>query len=133
VEKIRALNLKIFVKPKNIGLIIGVEMMPKSISYQEELIESLQDPLEAAPYIEACLEECDSGVLRLAIRDIIESHKRLNKLSDKAKVLSEKLDLILSETKSDDFFCLQNLLEELGFHLAVTVKPEQNGKIGDIT
>jgi|GEM_PF-2230162 hypothetical protein len=41
--------------------------------------------------------------------------------------------LILSETKSDDFFCLQNLLEELGFHLAVTVKPEQNGKIGDIT
>ncbi len=38
---------------------IGVEMMPRTTSYHEELIKDLKNPLEAAFYIEIVLEEGD--------------------------------------------------------------------------
>jgi hypothetical protein len=56
-----------------------VEIISRSISYQEELIESLKDPLEAAPYIEACLEEENSEVLKLALNDVVEARHRIGK------------------------------------------------------
>lgn len=96
--------------------------MAKSMSYQEELIKSMKEPSEAAPYIEACLEEGDPAVLRLALRNVVEAHGRMNKLSEKAKMLHEKFDLMLSEKKGEELYCLGALLDELGFHLAVTVK-----------
>lgn len=96
--------------------------MPKSMSYQEELIESIKDPLEAVLYIEACLEEANPEVLRLALKDIVEAHGRINHLSEKAKVLYEKFDRILSEKKGEEIYYLGALLDALGFHLGVTVK-----------
>ncbi len=39
--------------------------MPKSVSYKEYLISRLKDPLEAAGYIEAILEEDDPEPWRI--------------------------------------------------------------------
>jgi len=47
------------IKLRNIGKTIGVEIMPRSVSYHEGLVKHLQDPLEAASYIEVVLEEGD--------------------------------------------------------------------------
>ncbi|MHC5826705.1 MAG: hypothetical protein ACYT04_65275, partial [Nostoc sp.] len=47
---IKALKIKILLKPRNIGKTTAVEMMPKSISYHEKLIQDLKNPLEAAAY-----------------------------------------------------------------------------------
>lgn len=101
-------------------------MMARSISYQEELIESIKDPLEAAAYIEACLEEADPEVLRLALKDIVEAHQRMNQLSEKAKVLYGKFERMLSENKGEAIYLLSALLDALGFHLAVKVKSNNN-------
>ncbi|MEG4227753.1 transcriptional regulator [Microcoleus sp. N9_B2] len=99
-----------------------VEIISRSISYQEELIESLKDPLEAASYIEACLEEDNFEVLKLALNDVVDSRHRMNELSEDATALLAKLGELLSEKKGAEIYCLNALLDALGFQLTVTVK-----------
>ncbi|NJK73377.1 MAG: hypothetical protein HC942_03480 [Microcoleus sp. SU_5_6] len=97
-------------------------MVSRSISYQEELIESLKDPLEVAPYIEACLEEGNLEVLKLALNDIIEARHRMNEPSEEVTALVQKFSELLSEKKGAEIYCLSALLDALGFRLTVTVK-----------
>ena len=66
-------------------------MMPRSISYHEELIEALKDPLEAAPYIEVVLEEGDPKMLRKALKNVVEAHEKMNNISEKNKVIATAL------------------------------------------
>ena len=42
-------------------------------SYRESLLESLKDPGEAAQYLNACLEDDDARVFRMALRDVAEA------------------------------------------------------------
>lgn len=46
--------------------------MAKSRSYKEDLLKALKDPLEAAEYLTAALEDDDPAVLDLALKDIHE-------------------------------------------------------------
>ena len=102
--------------------------MPRSVSYYEELIQSLKNPIEAAMYIDVTIEEGDPQMLRKAIADVVELQ---GKLSDRAQLLYEKCDRMLSEKKAE-IYCLNALLNELGFQLAVTVKEtEASGEIGN--
>ena len=95
--------------------------MPRSISYHEELIEALKDPLEAAPYIEVVLEEGDPKMLRKALKNVIEARGGVALLSEQVKQSYDKLD-ILEENGEIEFYCLSALLDALGLQLAVTVK-----------
>ena len=97
-------------------------MMPRSISYYEELIKTLKDPLEAAPYIEVVLEEGDPKMLRKALKNIIEAQGGVDKLLERVKQCYEKLVQMLEEKGEVDFYCLSALLDALGLQLAVTVK-----------
>ncbi len=95
--------------------------MPRSISYHEELIEALKDPLEAAPYIEVVLEEGDPKMLRKALKNVIEARGGVALLSEQVKQSYDKLDM-LEENGEIEFYCLSALLDALGLQLAVTVK-----------
>jgi DNA-binding phage protein len=97
-------------------------MMPRSISYHEQLIKDLKDPLEAAPYIEVVLEEGDPKMLRKALKNVIEAQGGIDKLSAQVKQCYEKLDQMLSEKGEIEFYCLSTLLDALGLQLAVTAK-----------
>lgn len=97
--------------------------MPRSISYHEELIEALKDPLEAAPYIEVVLEEGDPKMLRKALKNVIEAQGGVALLSKQVKQSYDKLDQMLEENGEIEFYCLSALLDGLGLQLAVTVKP----------
>ena len=99
-----------------------VETISRSVSYQKELIESLKDPLEAAPYIEACVEEHNYEVLKLGLNDVVEARHRMNELSEDATALLAKFGELLSDTKGAEIYCLSALLDALGFQLTVTVK-----------
>ena len=44
--------------------------MSKSRRYENVLDEDLQDPAEAAGYLNACLEDGDAEVFLLALRDV---------------------------------------------------------------
>ena len=95
--------------------------MPRSISYHEELIEALKDPLEGAPYIEVVLEEGDPKMLRKALKNVIEARGGVALLSEQVKQSYDKLDM-LEENGEIEFYCLSALLDALGLQLAVTVK-----------
>ncbi|MBE9005486.1 hypothetical protein IQ259_10615 [Fortiea sp. LEGE XX443] len=97
--------------------------MPRSTSYHEKLIQDLKKPLEAAAYIEVVLEEGDPKMLSKALQNVIESHGGVEQLSRQVKKLYNKLDQMLSEKGEIEFYSLNSLLDALGLHLAVTVKP----------
>ncbi|MEH2435044.1 MAG: hypothetical protein V7K25_12445 [Nostoc sp.] len=96
--------------------------MPKSASYHEGLIKHLQDPLEAASYIEVVLEEGDYKMLGKALKNVIEAQGGIDQFSAQVKQCYGQLDLMLSEQRQIEFYCLRKLLDALGLQLAVTVK-----------
>lgn len=57
----------------------------KSVSYQDYLIDSLKDPIEAAGYLNAALEAGDGNVFRLALQNVIQAHGSIVALAAKAK------------------------------------------------
>ncbi|MBW4674382.1 MAG: hypothetical protein KME52_10280 [Desmonostoc geniculatum HA4340-LM1] len=96
--------------------------MPRSVSYHAGLIKHLQDPLEAASYIEVVLEEGDPKMLVKALTNLIEAQGGIDRFSAEIKQCYEQLDLMLSEQGEIKFYCLSKLLDALGLQLAVTVK-----------
>lgn len=120
--EIKALRNKIFVRQRNIEKIIGVEMMPRTTSYHEELIKDLKNPLEAAFYIEVVLEEGDPKMLSKALKNVIEAQGGIEQMSASVQQGYEKLEQMLSEKGEIEFYCLSTLLDALGLQLAVTVK-----------
>ncbi|MBE9225027.1 transcriptional regulator [Phormidium sp. LEGE 05292] len=99
--------------------------MPTSDSYREFLIECLKDPEHAAGYIEAILEEEDPEpeLLRNALRKVIEAWEKSDRrLSESTKQLHEKLDRILTESNASEIYTFVELLNALGFQIAISPK-----------
>lgn len=101
--------------------------MPRSTSYHKDLIQSLKDPADAAMYIDVTIEEGEAQMLRKALSNVVEAHGGMDELSEKAKLHYEKLDFALSQSGCPELYSLGTLLEELGFHLAVTVNSSDSG------
>ena len=99
--------------------------MPTSDSYLDALIEELKDPERAAGSIEVALEleekDPQPDVLRLTLKDVVEARVQVNNLSEEAKQCYEKLDKILIETGGAEIYSLVELLDALGFRIAVSV------------
>ena len=100
--------------------------MPTSRSYREYLIESLKDPERAAGNIEVALELAEKDpqpdVLRLTLKDVIEARVQMNNLSEEARQSYEKLDKILLDTGGAEIYSLVELLDALGFRVAIAPK-----------
>lgn len=98
--------------------------MPTSDSWQDALIESLRDPKEAAGYIETILAEEDPEpeLLRAALKDIVEARLQINNLSEEATLCYEKLDKILLATGGSEIYSMVELLDALGFRIAIAPK-----------
>ncbi|MBC1236396.1 hypothetical protein [Nostoc sp. 2RC] len=85
-------------------------------------MKHLQDPLEAASYIEVVLEEGDPKMLVKALTNIVEAQGGIDRFPAQVKQCYEQLYLMLSEEGKIEFYCLSKLLDALGLQLAVTVK-----------
>ena len=90
--------------------------------YQEVLDEDLQDPTEAAGYLNACLEDGDPEVFLLALRDVARARGGLTKLAEATELNREHLYRMLSKSGNPELRSLEALLDALGFRLAVTLK-----------
>ena len=103
--------------------------MPTSDSYLDALIEELKDPEMGAGSIEVALEleekDPQPDILRLTLKDVVEARVRLNNLSEEAKRSYEKLDKILLETGASEIYSLVELLDGLGFRIAIASKAEE--------
>ena len=112
----------IFRGHKNIGWITKRDRdMKKSKSYQKTLIESLKDTSEAAAYLNAVLEEGDSALFLLALRNVAEARGGMASLSAKAKMNRESLYRTLSKHGNPELSSLEALLEALGLRLSIEV------------
>jgi len=97
-----------------------------SRSYQESLIKGLQDPKEAAAYLDAALEEGDRAVFLLAIRNVIEALGGMTKIARHTGLNRENLYRVLSEQGNPELNSLEKLLKALGLRLAVEVDQDLN-------
>ena len=96
--------------------------MAKTRSYQSDLLEALKDPVEAAEYLNAALEEGEPEVFLLALRDVVESYGGMGKLATSTSLNRENLYRMLSSKGNPEFFSLSTVLSAVGFRLAVEPK-----------
>jgi DNA-binding phage protein len=101
--------------------------MPKTVSYHEEFIKRIKEPIKAAAYIEAILEaeNPESELLLSSLEDVIEAYGGINKLSDKARQYYEDLKDLLSVSGGKEIYSLVTFLDAFGFQLQVRVKSEE--------
>jgi len=78
--------------------------------YRESLLHDLQNPEEAAAYLTAALEEGDSAVFLLALRNVADA-KGMSTLAAKANL-----------TGHSQFDSVSAVLSALDLRLAVTIK-----------
>lgn len=102
--------------------------VPVSDSYHDYLIKSLQDPEEAAAYLEAILEEEDPEpeLLKVALLDVAEALGQAEDASEKRKFYSKKLDEILSQSGSQEVYALTNWLNSFGLKLTVAIADQEH-------
>jgi probable addiction module antidote protein len=90
-------------------------------SYQESLLQALQNPQEAAEYLTAALEDGDSAVFLLALRNVADA-QGMKTVARKAQLNRENLYRMLSEQGNPQLGSLTALLDALNLRLAITVK-----------
>ena len=96
--------------------------MANSRRYEDVLDEDLKDPVEAAGYLNACLEDKDPELFLLALRDVARARGGVAKLAEMTELNREHLYRMLSENGNPELRSLEALLNALGFRLAVTLK-----------
>ena len=96
--------------------------MARHRRYEDILDEDLQDPTEAAGYLNACLESGEPDVFLLALRDVARARGGVAKLAEATALNREHLYRMLSENGNPELRSLEALLDALGFRLAITLK-----------
>jgi probable addiction module antidote protein len=90
--------------------------------WEDLLDEDLQDPAEAAAYLDACLEGGDPNVFLIALRDVARARGGIAKLAESTSLNREHLYRMLSENGNPELRSLELLLDALGFRLSITLK-----------
>jgi len=84
------------------------------------LKETLNDPEEAAAYLNAALDEGDPAVFLLALKDVANIHGGVARVAPAAKLNRENLYRMLSGNGNPTVNSLNALLHTLGLRLAIT-------------
>jgi probable addiction module antidote protein len=96
-------------------------MNKASRPYKPELLKALQDPIEAAEYLNAALEENSNDLFLLALRNVAEAHG-MKKLAVASQLNRESMYRMLSEQGNPQLSSLTVILKQLGLKLAVEVE-----------
>jgi probable addiction module antidote protein len=89
-------------------------------SYQDDLIERLKDPLEAASYLRAALADEDERIFLLALRDVLEAKgENIPHLAEKTELNKQNLYRMLSKTGNPRFNSLKTVLHAIGFEISI--------------
>ena len=84
----------------------------KSISYQDDLLQALADPMEAAHYVNAAIEDSPDSFL-MALRDVAQA-KQMAKVAKEAGIQRETIYRSLSATGNPTWDTLSSVLDALG-------------------
>ena len=95
--------------------------MPKSVSYDEYLLDSLRDPKLAEAYLKAAIKDPDPRVFLQALRSVALA-RGVAKVAARSKLNRESLYRMLSKRGNPSLRSLGALLNSLGFQLTVKSK-----------
>jgi probable addiction module antidote protein len=90
-------------------------------SFNEFLGESLQDPREAAAYLNAVIEEGDEQALILALRDVVEA-RGMTATASEANLSRESMYRTLSGKVDPKLSTVTSLLDAVGIKLEFKAK-----------
>ena len=93
--------------------------MKRTKSYHKSLIRDLKDPVEAAEYINAALEEGDVRQLLVSLRNVAEAQGGLTRIARRARLNRGNLYRILSKRGNPEIHSLENILNLFGLRMAV--------------
>ncbi|OGW88643.1 MAG: transcriptional regulator [Omnitrophica bacterium RIFCSPLOWO2_01_FULL_50_24] len=98
--------------------------MKAAVSHHDELIKILKDPQEASAYLNAALEAGDKKAFLMALRNVLEAHGGMTRISDRAKINRVSLYKMLSRDGNPGFENLLTLLNVVGIRFQVTARPK---------
>ena len=106
-------------------------MARKTTTYQEDLVEVLKNPREAAAYLSAAMEEGDQALFLLALRNVAEAHGGMAVVSEKTQLNRESMYRMLSSKGNPGIRNIQTLLHSMGLKLTIEprTKPTRSSKI----
>ncbi|MCA6523496.1 MAG: DNA-binding protein [Pseudanabaena sp.] len=99
--------------------------MPTYKSYHSYLIESLKDPLEAAAYLDAVIEDGDFEHILLALKNVAEAQQDITNNSKNNKLNLDLNPQLLLKQQPSELMTIAKLLNQLGLKLSVTVQEKQ--------
>ena len=91
---------------------------PRDKSYEDFLLQSLQDHAEAAAYIDAVLETGDQAALLLALRQVAGAHG-MAEVARRAELGEKTLFKSLAEEGNPTLATLTSVLSAVGLRLIV--------------
>jgi probable addiction module antidote protein len=98
-------------------------MKKTSVTYEAGLREDLADPVEAAAYLNAALEDGSQDVFLMALRDVADA-RGMTRVARESSLNRENVYRILSEKGNPQLSSLESLLEAMGLKLAIQVKTD---------
>jgi len=96
-------------------------MKKVTCKYADGLKEDLQNPVEAAAYLNAALEDGSQEAFLIALRDVAEA-KGISKIAKQAKLNRESLYSSLSVNGNPKLASLTSVLHSIGLKLAVEIE-----------
>ena len=84
--------------------------------------EAELSPRESLSTANLCTTAIALQLLRAAIKDVVEARLQINNLSAEVKQRYEKLDRMLLDTGGAEIYSLVELLDSLGFRIAIAPK-----------
>ncbi|RJP56449.1 MAG: putative addiction module antidote protein [Deltaproteobacteria bacterium] len=89
--------------------------------YENNLKEDLLDPIEAAEYLNAALEDGSQEVFLMALKDVANA-KGISEIARKTKLNRENLYRILSTQGNPKLKSLSSVFHSIGLKLSVEVE-----------
>ncbi|MCG3769172.1 MAG: hypothetical protein JW384_00292 [Nitrosomonadaceae bacterium] len=96
-------------------------MKKASRPYRPELLKALTDPIEAAEYLNAALEEDSNELFLVALRNVAEAHG-MKKMAVASQLNRESMYRMLSEQGNPQLSSLTVILKQMGLKLSVEVE-----------
>ena len=91
---------------------------PRDVSYEDSLTTALQDPIEAAAYIEAVMELDEPATLLVALRQVAKAHG-MAEVARRANVGDKSLFKALSAEGNPTLATVHKVLHAVGLRLSV--------------
>ena len=91
---------------------------PRDVSFDDYMVESMKDPVQAAAYIEAVIDLEDPAALLVALRHVAKAHG-MTEVARRADVGDKNLFKALSATGNPTLATVHKVLAAVGLRLSV--------------